>query len=160
MATEVRKININEDCKTISVDFATAQPTTVVIQDSNDTVVELDNTEFTYADGNVSFEYTNSTAFEGVLQILPKDANEETLTPAYSVAPCKVTCCIGTLLYAAMECTCKCDQCKKDLLRAEKVFLFLQAATFEAEHNANLTQAEKNYNKASELCLEVCACGC
>ena len=55
MATEVRKININEDCKTISVDFATAQPTTVVIQDSNDTVVELDNTEFTYANGNVSF---------------------------------------------------------------------------------------------------------
>jgi hypothetical protein len=160
MATEVRKININEDCKKISVDFATAQPTTVVIIDSNETTVELTSGDFTYADGNVSFEYTHSIAFEGVLQVLTKDANEDTLAVAYSVAACKANCCIGTLLYSAMECKCKCDQCKKDLLRAEKVYLFLQAAVFEAEHNANLIQAEKNYNKASELCLEVCACGC
>ena len=160
MAAEVRKINISENCKKIAVEFETAQPTTVVIQDSDDTIVELLPVNFTYADGVLTFEYTHSVAFNGVLQILPKDANEETLTPAYTVASCKINCCIGQLLYAAMECTCKCAKCKEDLLRAEKVYLFLNAAIFEAEHNANLQQALNNYNKASELCLEVCACGC
>lgn len=160
MAAEVRKINISENCKKIAVEFETAQPTTVVIQDSDDTTVELLPVNFTYADGVLTFEYTHSVAFNGVLQILPKDANEETLTPAYTVASCKINCCIGQLLYAAMECTCKCAKCKEDLLRAEKVYLFLNAAIFEAEHNANLQQALNNYNKASELCLEVCACGC
>ena len=160
MAAEVRKINISENCKKIAVEFETAQPTTVVIQDSDDTTVELLPVNFTYADGVLTFEYTHSVAFNGVLQILPKDANEETLTPAYTVASCKINCCIGQLLYAAIECTCKCAKCKEDLLRAEKVYLFLNAAIFEAEHNANLQQALNNYNKASELCLEVCACGC
>ena len=160
MAAEVRKINISENCKKIAVEFETAQPTTVVIQDSDDTTVELLPVNFTYADGVLTFEYTHSVAFNGVLQILPKDANEETLTPAYTIASCKINCCIGQLLYAAMECTCKCAKCKEDLLRAEKVYLFLNAAIFEAEHNANLQQALNNYNKASELCLEVCACGC
>ena len=160
MAAEVRKINISENCKKIAVEFETAQPTTVVIQDSDDTIVELLPVNFTYADGVLTFEYTHSVAFNGVLQILPKDANEETLTPAYTIASCKINCCIGQLLYAAMECTCKCAKCKEDLLRAEKVYLFLNAAIFEAEHNANLQQALNNYNKASELCLEVCACGC
>lgn len=109
----------------------------------------------------LSFIYTHTAAFVGVLQILPKDSDgTTTLTPAYSVAKCRTICCITNLLYAAMECTCKCDKCKEDLLRAEKVTLFLQAATYEAEHNANLTQAVKNYNKATELCVEVCACGC
>lgn len=161
MATEVRKINVSEDCKKIAVEFATASPTTVVIADSNNTTVVLTSSNFDYADGVLSFEYTHSTAFVGVLQILPKDSDgETTLTPAYSIAPCKILCCITNLLYAAMECTCKCNKCKEDLLRAEKVYLLLQAATYEAEHNANLTQAVKNYNKASELCIEVCACGC
>lgn len=160
MAAEVRKINISEDCKKIAVEFETAQPTTVVIQDSDDTIVELTSSDFTYADGVLTFEYTHTISFNGVLQILPKDANEETLTPAYSVATCKTNCCIGQLLYAAMECTCKCAKCKEDLIRAEKVYLFLNAAIFEAEHNANLQQALNNFNKASELCLEVCACGC
>ena len=160
MATEVRKINISEDCKKVAVEFATDEPTTVVINDSNDVSVELTSEDFTYANGVLTFEYTHTVSFEGILQVLPKDANEDTLTPAYTVAACKANCCIGTLLYQAMECKCKCDQCNKDLARAEKVYLFLQAAVFEAEHNANLIQAEKNYNKASELCLEVCACGC
>lgn len=160
MAAEVRKINISEDCKKIAVEFETAQPTTVVIQDSDDTIVELTSSDFTYANGVLTFEYTHTISFNGVLQILPKDANEETLTPAYSVATCKTNCCIGQLLYAAMECTCKCAKCKEDLIRAEKVYLFLNAAIFEAEHNANLQQALNNFNKASELCLEVCACGC
>jgi hypothetical protein len=160
MAAEVRKINISEDCKKIAVEFETAQPTTVIIQDSDDTTVELLPINFTYADGALTFEYTHSVPFNGVLQILPKDANEETLTPAYTIASCKINCCIGQLLYAAIECTCKCAKCKEDLLRAEKVYLFLNAAIFEAEHNANLQQALNNYNKASELCLEVCACGC
>lgn len=160
MAAEVRKINISEDCKKIAVEFATASPTTVVIQDSDGTSIELTSGNFTYSEGVLTFEYTHTSAFVGVLQILPKDAQEKTLTPAYTIAACKVNCCIGQLLYAAMECTCKCAQCKEDLIRAEKVYLFLNAALFEAEHNANLTQALNNYNKASELCLEVCACGC
>lgn len=160
MAAEVRKINISEDCKKIAVEFETAQPTTVVIADSDKTEVELTSSDFTYASGVLTFEYTHSIPFVGVLQVLPKDVEGETLTPAYTIAPCKANCCIGTLLYDAMECTCKCAKCKDDLLRAERVYLFLQAAVFEAEHNANLLQATNNYNKASELCLEVCACGC
>jgi hypothetical protein len=160
MATEIRKIIVSEDCKKISVEFETAQPTTVVINDSNDISITLESDDFEYADGVLSFVYTSETAFVGVIQILPKDQFDVILTPTYSVAECKILCCLTNLLYAAMECTCKCDKCKEDLLRAEKVYLFLNAARYEAEHNSNLTQAVKNYNKANELCVEVCACGC
>jgi hypothetical protein len=162
MALEGKKIFVSADCKTITVDFTTDSPTTVLIQDSSGAVVVLNDNpvEFTHSLGKLSFIYTHTVAFVGVLQIIPQDAVGDALTPAYSVATCKISCCIAALLKEAIECTCACDQCKKDLLRAEKVQLFLQAAVYEAEHNANLTQAVNNYNKASELCIEVCACGC
>jgi len=163
MATEGKKIFFSEDCKTITVDFTTDSPTTVLIQDASGAVVTLSNTPsttFVYADSNLTFAYTHTAAFVGVLQIIPKDVSGDALTSAYSVATCKISCCIAALLKEAIECTCACDQCKKDLLRAEKVQLFLQSAIYEAEHNANLTQSVNNYDKASELCIEVCACGC
>ena len=160
MPTEVRKINFSEDCATLSVSFATASPTTVVITDMNEAEIELTSSDFTYAAGVLSFEYTHTEALVGVVQVLPKNAGGTTLTPAYSVATCKINCCIGTLLYDVLNYTCKCDMCKEELVRLEKIYLFLQAAIYEAENTANLTQAVKNYNKASEFCTEVCACGC
>lgn len=160
MPTEVRKINFSEDCKKISVSFATASPTTVVITDMNDVEVTLTSSDFTYSGGILSFEYTHTSALVGVLQVLPKNAGGTTLTPAYSVATCKINCCIGTLLHDVLNYTCKCDKCKEEMVRLEKIYLLLQASIYEAENTANLTQAVNNYNKASEFCLEVCACGC
>lgn len=160
---ETKKIYFEVDCKTIKgVKIETPEPTYVLIKDSDDNEILLTSNDFTYTSGGsfIDFEYTHSQAFNGVVQVLGLDAQESVISATYSVAKCKTVCCIGQLLYAAMECTCKCDKCKEDLLRAEKVQLFIEAALFEAEHNSNLTQAENNFNKAEELCVEVCACGC
>lgn len=160
MPAEIRKITLSEDCKKIAVSYATASPTTVVLKDQNEVEVTLTSEEFTYAAGVLSFEYTHTVPLIGVVQVLPKNAEGVTLTPAYSVATCKINCCIGTLLHEMLEYNCKCDKCKEELVRLEKIYLLLQAAVYEAENTANLTQAVKNYNKASELCVQVCACGC
>lgn len=164
MALEGKKIFVSADCKTITVDFAVSEsPPTILIKDSAGTTVTVtlqSDAAATYGDGRLALVNTQTTAFVGVLQVIAQNSSLVALASAYSVATCKISCCIAALLKEALECSCACDQCKKDLMRAEKVQLFLQAAIYEAEHNANLTQAEKNYNKASELCIEVCACGC
>lgn len=78
---------------------------------------------------------------------------------AYGVSTCAVDCCIAKLVDSAIKCTCKCDKCKEELDRAEKVFLLLQAAAHSATVG-NRQLAEQQYKKAKDLCVEVCACGC
>ena len=78
----------------------------------------------------------------------------------YTIAGCQIDCCLANLIDAAIECHCKCDKCKEDLIRGEKVFLMLQGAVFAAEQEENPDHALDMYNKASALCVEVCACGC
>lgn len=78
----------------------------------------------------------------------------------YTIAACQIDCCLANLIDAAIECHCKCDKCKEDLIRGEKVFLMLQGAVFAAEQEENPDHALNMYNKASAMCVEVCACGC
>jgi hypothetical protein len=129
--------------------------------------------------GVLTFTATSTTAFVGVISVELHDAtslnydmnpinavNNETaadttlMETLYTVASCQIDCCIAKLVDAAIECHCKCDKCKEDLLRAEKVFLMLQGATFAAEQESNYDHAVSMYNKANTLCVEVCACGC
>ena len=128
--------------------------------------------------GVLTFTTTSTTAFVGVISVELHDAttidydldadgvkNETAVDTTlmqtlYTVASCQIDCCIAKLVDAAIECHCKCDKCKEDLLRAEKVFLMLQGATFAAEQESNYDHAVSMYNKANTLCVEVCACGC
>jgi hypothetical protein len=90
-----------------------------------------------------------------------EDAYDSTLIRRfYTVAGCQIDCCLANLIDSAIECHCHCDKCKEDLLRGEKVFLMLQGSMFAAEQEENYDHAVAMYNKASELCIEVCACGC
>jgi hypothetical protein len=70
-----------------------------------------------------------------------------------------IDCCIAKLVHDAINCTCKCNKCKEDLNRAQTIRLLLQAAAYEASIGLEESVVEK-YNKAKELCTEVCACGC
>lgn len=136
------------------------------------------SSDLTVTGGVLTFTATSTTQFTGVISVELHDAttlnldidgdavnNENAsdttlMETVYTVAPCKINCCIAKLVDAAIECHCKCDKCKEDLLRAEKVLLMLQGATFAAEQESNYDHAVNMYNKANTLCTEVCACGC
>tara|TARA_Y100000816_G_scaffold286061_1_gene266596 strand:- start:12236 stop:12694 length:459 start_codon:yes stop_codon:yes gene_type:complete len=76
-----------------------------------------------------------------------------------TVVTADIDCCIAKLVHDAINCTCKCDKCKEDLKLAEKIFLLLQAAEYDATLGITDGATDK-YNKAKELCTERCACGC
>lgn len=82
------------------------------------------------------------------------------LTTGVLVSGCEIDCCLAKLVESAINCTCKCDKCKEELLRAEKIYLLLAASKFAAEIENNYDDAVAKYNKAREFCTEVCACGC
>lgn len=151
----------------------------IYIYDQSKTVqLYLTASDWTESGGVLAFTTTSTTAFVGVISVELHDAttlnydidadgvNNENATDTtlmqtlYTVASCQIDCCIAKLVDAAIECHCKCDKCKEDLLRAEKVFLMLQGATFAAEQESNYDHAVSMYNKANTLCVEVCACGC
>jgi len=151
----------------------------IYIYDQSKTVqLYLTASDWTEAGGVLTFTTTSTTAFVGVISVELHDATtlnydidadgvknetaaDTTLVETlYTVASCQIDCCIAKLVDAAIECHCKCDKCKEDLLRAEKVFLMLQGATFAAEQESNYDHAVSMYNKANTLCVEVCACGC
>ena len=76
-----------------------------------------------------------------------------------TVVTADIDCCIAKLVHDAINCTCKCDQCKEDLKLAERIFLLIQSATYDATLG-NTTSAQHKYNKAKSFCTERCACGC
>ncbi len=80
-------------------------------------------------------------------------------TSQVSVVTADIDCCIAKLVHDAINCTCKCDKCKEDLKLAERIFLLLQSATYDATLG-NINAATDKYNKAKEFCTERCACGC
>ncbi len=151
----------------------------IYIYDQSKTVqLYLTASDWTESGGVLAFTTTSTTAFVGVISVELHDAttlnydidadgvnNENAgdttlMQTLYTVASCQIDCCIAKLVDAAIECHCKCDKCKEDLLRAEKVFLMLQGATFAAEQESNYDHAKAMYDKANTLCVEVCACGC
>ena len=151
----------------------------IYIYDQSKTVqLYLTASDWTETGGVLTFTTTSTTAFVGVISVELHDAttlnydidadgvdNENAgdttlMQTLYTVASCQIDCCIAKLVDAAIECHCKCDKCKEDLLRAEKVFLMLQGATFAAEQESNYDHAKAMYDKANTLCVEVCACGC
>lgn len=110
----------------------------------------------------ISISYTPQTLgvqnFEGLIQITVNDGAN--VSDYGVVGTCSVDCCIAKLTESAINCTCKCDKCKEELDRAKKIFLLLQSSIYAAEQALNFEDALDKYNKAKELCTEVCACGC
>ena len=176
-AEDIRFANISVNCKRVSVKISDGDLTSipditavnkVYIYDQNKanqiylspgdadwdnsvhTVINIVTTATETMVGVVSIEFHNAA-------LVTADSLIDTI---YTVAPCQINCCIAKLTDAAIECHCKCDKCKEDLLRAEKVMLMLQGATFAAEQESNYDHAVNMYNKANTLCTEVCACGC
>ena len=95
---------------------------------------------------------------KGVLETRITDSKGY-LHKEFSVVSVDVDCCIAKLVHDAINCTCKCDKCKEDLKLAEKIFLLIQAAEYDATLGLG-DGAQEKYNKAKELCTERCACGC
>ena len=180
-AEDIRFANISTNCKKISIkvsddditgftDVSTALkvyiydqsksievylvPSDSAWDSSDNTIINIVQTVTAAMVGVVSVEFHNSE------NISYASGSSTLLHTIYTVAPCQINCCIAKLTDAAIECHCKCDKCKEDLLRAEKVMLMLQGATFAAEQEGNYDHAVNMYNKANSLCTEVCACGC
>lgn len=155
----------SNECKTISIVMPTTElatsytPTSIQVVNTLASgelisITDIDVTEGVItATGEVS-----ELPLDGVVTITVTDgSNTDTF---YTISSCQIDCCIANLLVSALECTCKCDQCQYDLIRAEKIHLMLQAARFAAENEKDNQNAIALYDKARDLCTEVCACGC
>ena len=128
-------------------------------------VVEINNltSNQTFAGtGNArgsNFITTIAADTRGVVDVKIKDANGGIVRQYVTVGVADIDCCIAKLVHDAINCTCKCDKCKEDLKLAERIFLLLQSATYDATLG-NINAATDKYNKAKEFCTERCACGC
>ena len=95
----------------------------------------------------------------GVSKVIIKNSKGAVVKSYVTVGTAEIECCIAKLVTDSINCTCKCDKCKEDLQRAQTIRLLLQAAQYEASLGLTITTQEK-FNKAKQLCTEVCACGC
>jgi hypothetical protein len=154
-------INISANCKEIAINFSLPLNTptgqyTLKIESNGTTTTE----EVSYIT-NYSIIKTVILDTVGVVVVSIVNSAGEVLVTKAAVATCQIDCCIAKLIESAINCTCKCDKCKEELDRAEKIFLLLQSAVYIAEATPNnIKDAQDKYAKASELCTEVCACGC
>lgn len=96
---------------------------------------------------------------KGVVRSTITDTSGSVVKTQVAVVTADIDCCIAKLVHDAINCTCKCDQCKEDLKLAEKIFLLLQSATYDATIG-NANGAQEKYDKAKSFCTERCACGC
>lgn len=96
---------------------------------------------------------------KGVVRSTITDRNGAVVKTQVAVVTADIDCCIAKLVHDAINCTCKCDQCKEDLKLAEKIFLLIQSAEYDATLG-NSTGAQEKYDKAKSFCTERCACGC
>jgi len=128
-------------------------------------VVEINNltSNQTFAGtGNArgsNFITTIAADTRGVVDVKIKDANGGIVRQYVTVGVADIDCCIAKLVHDAINCTCKCNKCKEDLDRAQTIRLLIQAAKYEAKLGL-VDSVQDKYNKAKELCTEVCACGC
>ena len=114
----------------------------------------------TLIEGQAAIVFNINYETSGVVEATVKNTDGVVITRVFTVSTCKIDCCIAALVESAIKCTCKCDKCKEELDRAEKIFLLLQSAVYAAEVAENIQDATDKYNKANEMCTEVCACGC
>jgi len=106
-----------------------------------------------------TFISTITADTRGVNRVTVKDGKGSVIKTYISVGSAEIDCCIAKLVHDAINCTCKCNKCKEDLERAQTIRLLLQSAQYES--TLGLTESvQHKYNKAKELCVEVCACGC
>ena len=169
-ADNPRRININETCSLVSVNIrTTTEPIAgthyITIQDTYDEMPMYTAITADMIDGSSPYYITATitTDVQGLVSVKHVSDNISTTTYAtfYTIAPCKVECCIANLTESAINCNCNCGKCAEDLERATKVSLLLQGATYLAEQETpDPSNAEKLYLKAVQLCEEVCACGC
>ena len=172
-ADNPRRINVNETCSILAVNIRTTTlPTTshyIRIQDTYDQnpmyvaitggMIEATNNGTPwYITAEITTDVQGLVKVEHVLTNTPEATAYATF---YTIAPCKVECCMATLTESAITCSCNCGKCAEDLERATKVSLLLQGATYLAEQaTPDPSNAQKLYLKAVQLCEEVCACGC
>ena len=106
-----------------------------------------------------TFISTVSADTRGVNKVTVADTSGKTIKTYVSVGSAEIDCCIAKLVHDAINCTCKCNKCKEDLERAQTIRLLLQSAQYESTLGL-VDSVQDKYNKAKELCVEVCACGC
>lgn len=152
-------IEVSNNCKllkfNVSVSGLVPDGQSVVLKVTNNTsTVELNaNVEGGYILTATSMETAGIVTYEVIYL-------SEVVKIGYTVSSCEIDCCIAKLTESAINCTCKCDKCKEELDRAEKILLLLISAKHAAEVEQNKEDAIAKYNKAKEFCTEVCACGC
>jgi len=152
-------IEVSNNCKllkfNVSVSGLVPDGQSVVLKVTNNTsTVELNaNVEGGYILTSTSMETAGIVTYEVIYL-------SEVVKIGYTVSSCEIDCCIAKLTESAINCTCKCDKCKEELDRAEKILLLLISAKHAAEVEQNKEDAIAKYNKAKEFCTEVCACGC
>ena len=173
-ADNPRRINVNETCSILAVNIRTnTSPTAgthyLRVQDTydeNPTYVAIAGGMISNTSGAAPYYITTNitTDTQGLVKIEHVSTNTSSatvFTTFYTIAPCKVECCMATLTESAITCSCNCGKCAEDLERATKVSLLLQGATYLAEQaTPDPSNAQKLYLKAVQLCEEVCACGC
>lgn len=152
-------LEISHNCKQIAVKLAlpNVPSTTFQLTIASGTTSEV--IPITYEQGTI-LTYNANLETAGVVTATVTASTGATIAQVSTVATCQIDCCIAKLVESAITCTCKCDKCKEELDRAEKVFLLLQAAVYAAEVDGNIKDATEKYAKANEMCTEVCACGC
>lgn len=153
---------INNNCSeaVVSLNFGgqiNAQTTATILLNGGNTTtlpVEIQNG---VANFTINSDLIGSN-LHGVIQVQAEVGGK--FVEVAGVGSCQIDCCIAKLLESAINCTCKCDKCKEELDRAEKIFLLLQSSKYAAEAGNNYDDAIAKYKKANELCTETCACGC
>lgn len=155
---QLAPLQINSNCTQVFVNIpvkTTTSPeyTLEITYGSNTTTVE----NLSASNGSIVYVANIETSGVVIAKVLGGDTVME---QAVAVSTCQIDCCIAKLVESAINCTCKCDKCKEELDRAEKIFLLLQSAVYAAEVAENIEDAQAKYAKANELCTEVCACGC
>ena len=105
------------------------------------------------------FVQTVSVDTRGVNRVTVADNTGKIVKSYTTVGTAEIDCCIAKLVHDAINCTCKCNKCKEDLQRAQTIKLLLEAALYESTIG-NIETVQEKFNKAKELCTEVCACGC
>lgn len=174
-ADNPRRINVNETCSILAVNIKTnTSPTAnshyIRIEDGTSTpagYTAITSLMITGSSPNWYITASITANVQGLVKVEHVSSLSSTAAvyaTFYTIAPCRVECCIATLAESGLNCDCNCGKCAEDLERATKVSLLLQGATYLAEKtnptSADIANAEKLYLKAVQLCEEVCACGC
>jgi len=160
---------ITGDCGFISIVASGAAGTaTIAIRNGNLSY----NTTLVLPTGNGTANLvlnTQSTvgAIDGVFDVKVTDSAGVIHSTAV-LGKCALMCCIAKKLDSLLGCDCGCVKCNSDLLQAERVNLLIlsietslaQVGQSQPSDVALITNAERKYQKALELCSDNCGCSC